>query len=252
MIVSTDAIVLQSMKYGDTSKIVTLYTRRYGKQKVIAKGVRSAKSHAGASLEPMTISSVVFYKKENRELSLLSKSEIAVPLKNIASVEEKMIAGLALIELLSVSMHDEHEDEPMFDLSVLALREIDGAPKNPLNVFIGFVLEFIGRHGYSLSLERCAKCGTPTDEGHGSLRFQLSEGTVICPDCAESFALSGMPLSRGALKSLLFLKNASLEQTTALTLNVALRDEVLGVLFAYMKYHIAGMRTLRTLSLFYT
>ena len=37
MIVSTNAIVLRSMKYGDTSKIVTVYSRKYGKMKVIAK-----------------------------------------------------------------------------------------------------------------------------------------------------------------------------------------------------------------------
>lgn len=252
MIVQTDAIVLHAMKYGDTSKIVTLYTRRYGKQKVIAKGVRTANNRAGASLEPMTIASVVFYKKHNRELSLLSKSEIAVALKNITSVEEKMITGLTLIELLSIAMHDEHEDEPMFELSIEALCEIDRAPRNPLNIFIGFILGFIHRHGYSLTLDRCAQCGTPTSEGQGNLRFQLSEGTVICPSCAEAFALSGMPLSRGALKSILYLSKSTLAECTGLTLNVALRDEVLEVLMAFMKYHVAGMRTLRTLSLFYT
>ena len=63
MIVSTDAIVLRSMKYGETSKIVTLYSKKFGKIKVIAKGARSAKSKFGASLEPMMHSSVIFYKK---------------------------------------------------------------------------------------------------------------------------------------------------------------------------------------------
>lgn len=252
MIVSTDAIVLHAMKYGDTSKIVTLYTRKFGKVKVIAKGVRSAKNHAGASLEPMTIASVVFYKKQNKDLFLLSKSEIALPLKNLVSAEEKMLAGLALIELLSVTMHDEHEDEAMFELTVQALCEIDRAEKNPLNVFIGFILGFIRRHGYSLTLDRCMQCGIEPNEGEGHLRFQLSEGTVVCPSCAESFALSGMPISRGAVRSLQYLAQVELGQTTSLSLGVAIRDEVIELLMAFMKYHLAGMRTLRTLSLFYT
>jgi DNA repair protein RecO (recombination protein O) len=252
VIVSTEAIVLHAMKYGETSKIVTLYTRLYGKQKVIAKGVRTAKNRVGASLEPMTIASAVFYKKQNRDLSLLSKCEIAVPLKNIFSVEEKMIAGLALIELLSVTMHEEHEDEPVFLTAVEALREIDRAPKNPLNVFISFVLGLIHRFGYSLTLDRCMQCGAPAEETKGTLRFQLSEGTVVCQSCAESFALSGMPLSLGALKSLQFLMRSTPAESTSLTLSTRVRDEVLEILFAFMKYHIAGMRTLRTLSLFYT
>src|SRR3989304_672478 len=105
MIVSTDAIVLRSMKYGDTSKIVTLYSRKYGKIKVIAKGARSAKSKYGASLEPMTHSSIVIYKTEHRELHLLSKCEIASPFHKLNDDGDKMVVGLALVEIVNMVMH---------------------------------------------------------------------------------------------------------------------------------------------------
>ncbi len=251
MIVSTDAIVLHAMKYGDTSKIVTLYTRKYGKLKVIAKGVRTAKNKVGASLEPMTISSAVFYKKQNRELSLLSKCEIAIPLKNIFAVEENLAAGLAVIELLSMTMHDEHEDEQLYCSVVETLCEIDRAQINPMNVFIAFVMSFIHRIGLSLTLDRCLHCGSAMEETTGNARFQLSEGTIVCASCAATSAHSGMPLSMGALKSLLYLARVSLAQSTVLTLSISARDEVLEVLQAFMRYHIAGMRPLRSLSLLY-
>lgn len=251
MIVSTDAVVLHAMKYGDTSKIVTLYTRKYGKLKVIAKGVRSAKNKVGASLEPMTIASAVFYKKQNRELSLLSKCEIATPLKNIFAVEEKMTVGLALIELLSMTMHDEHEDEPLYCSVVDTLREIDRAESNTVNVFIAFIMSFIHRLGLSLTLDACVHCGRPMDASSGNPRFQLSEGTVVCASCAGTSAHSGMPLSLGSLRSMQYLLRAPLRQSTTLTLSVAVRDEVLEILQAFMRYHIPGMRPLRSLAMLY-
>ena len=79
MIESTDAIVLRAIKYGDTSKIVTLYTRRFGKVAVIAKGARSAKSKFGSALEPMSLIQAVFYRKENREVQLLSQADLLHP-----------------------------------------------------------------------------------------------------------------------------------------------------------------------------
>ncbi len=104
MIVSTDAIVLRSMKYGETSKIVTLYSQKFGKIKVIAKGARGAKSRFGASLEPMTHSSVILYKKEERELNLLSKSEITKSFLKFGSSGDRLATGLAVVELVNMVM----------------------------------------------------------------------------------------------------------------------------------------------------
>ena len=121
MIVSTDAIVLRSMKYGETSKIVTLYSKKFGKIRVMAKGARSAKSKFGASLEPMMHSSIILYKKEQRDLHLLSKSELSRPFLKFGGNGDRLAAGLALVELVNLVMHDEEENLPMFGLLVEAL-----------------------------------------------------------------------------------------------------------------------------------
>ena len=77
MLVTTEAIVLRSRKHGETSKIVTLYSREYGKVDVIAKGARDIKSKFGGALEAFAESRIVFYKKDKPEaaLYLLSKAE---------------------------------------------------------------------------------------------------------------------------------------------------------------------------------
>lgn len=59
------AVVVRTMKYGETSKIVTLYSLRAGLIKLIAKGVRKAKSRLGGILEPLNVVEVIFITKHS-------------------------------------------------------------------------------------------------------------------------------------------------------------------------------------------
>ena len=52
-VVHTEAIVLRTIDYSETSRIVTLFTRELGKTGIMAKGARAAKSRFGSTLQPM-------------------------------------------------------------------------------------------------------------------------------------------------------------------------------------------------------
>ena len=49
-----EAIVLRTHKLGEADRIITLLTRRTGRVRAVAKGVRRTKSKFGARLEPGT------------------------------------------------------------------------------------------------------------------------------------------------------------------------------------------------------
>ena len=61
MLYKTEGIVLKSMEYQEADKIVTIFTKDYGKITAIAKGVRKTKSKFGSSLEILTHSVFLFY-----------------------------------------------------------------------------------------------------------------------------------------------------------------------------------------------
>ena len=75
-IVQTDALVLRSHRLGETSLIVTLFTRDFGLMRCVAKGARGGKSRFGAALEPGVSIAAVVYRKLTRDLQLLSKADI--------------------------------------------------------------------------------------------------------------------------------------------------------------------------------
>ena len=71
-LIKTTALLLRSLRFGDTSRIVTVLTPEYGKWSAVAKGVRGPKSRFGASLEILTLSSLVVYYRRGRDLQLIS------------------------------------------------------------------------------------------------------------------------------------------------------------------------------------
>ena len=56
-VLTDEAIVLGARPYSNTSLIVTFLTKEQGKVRLVARGVRSAKSRVGVALEPASESS---------------------------------------------------------------------------------------------------------------------------------------------------------------------------------------------------
>ena len=75
-LIKTEAVVLRTRKQGETSKILSLYTKNFGKISVIAKGARSIKSKYLGALETLNYISIIIYRKEQRSLQYLREADI--------------------------------------------------------------------------------------------------------------------------------------------------------------------------------
>ncbi len=166
MIVESEAIVLRARKQGETSKIVTLYTRAFGKVNVIAKGARELKSKFGGALEMFARANVVFYKKERPEagLYLLSKADLQDSNGPILKNLDKIESATAMIELVLRAMHDEEEHPEVFDLLSSALAELSRSDENPLIAQFRFNLAFLRIMGFELGAEAARSLSAAANE----------------------------------------------------------------------------------------
>lgn len=249
----TEAVVLRSMKYLESSKIVTLYTSEYGKVSVIAKGARQKKSKYGAALEPMTHCSVVVYRKEGRNLQILGESDIIHSFRRIGEDLDKMSAGLAVIELTNHVTHEEEKNPPLFRLLVNTLSYLDGMPVPPSLVLSHYELHLTSILGFHPSFDRCAACGKDTG-GHvkikSDVRIQIESGGCLYGECSHQstvgYRLSGtaFELLRSLLHSpeLIALEHLRIDKNT--------EGEIQGFLWTYMQYHIPGIRALKSQKIF--
>ncbi len=274
MITKTDAVVLKSMNYRDSSKIVTFYTRRFGKVKCIAKGARQLKSKFGAGLEPITRVSLVLYKKEHRDLQLVSQCDAVKTYKSIHSELERLAVALAVLELVNHLAHDEEGNDALYNLLIEILDEIERATKNCLNLFFAFEIRCASLFGFSPDLEHCLSCRRSLDDigVDGSAIFQLSKGSVVCGRCSgKSGAVKAAPLlpknavrgrlaarsadegnvrvSVGTLKALHRLLTARLESVSAIALTTTAGNEIDGTLRLYLRQHFEDLKPIKSLDI---
>lgn len=151
MIVTSDAIVLKSQKQGDSSKILSLFTREKGLIKVIAKGARTQKK-SQFSTEILSINSIDYYQKRSSDLHTLSRSErIANTNKIITSYVHTNIA-IMILESLLQSLHIESHHEELYDKTVLILQKLNDLPTNPFTLFLLHQLILAEEIGFELDL----------------------------------------------------------------------------------------------------
>jgi DNA repair protein RecO (recombination protein O) len=79
MIQRTEAVILKTQNWSESSRIVHAFTRKFGRMKFMAKGVRRTKSKFGAAFDPGTLSQIVFYRSIRSEIHTASEAELSGP-----------------------------------------------------------------------------------------------------------------------------------------------------------------------------
>jgi DNA repair protein RecO (recombination protein O) len=191
-LVSTPAIVLSTLRYSETSKIVRLATREYGVQSVIAKGALRPKSRFGAALQLLSEGQAQFVLKEHRELHILTGFDLRQLHVGLATELERYAVACALGEvMLRFAPPDPHSES--FDLLRHALEELEVAHL-PTVEPLGYRLlwQMVSVLGFEPSLDACVMDGTPLPE-NGPLPFSTHEGGALCPVCAAQHGATELP-----------------------------------------------------------
>jgi DNA repair protein RecO (recombination protein O) len=214
-LVSTDAIILQVFRYGDTSKILRLLTRTSGVQSVIAKGAANPKTKYGGILEPFTEGIAAFYARENRDLQTLGSFELTRS-RQALGANLVRFGGASLIAELIMRAGIEEPDEQLYDAVSAMLDRIAGATADAVeSIVLGETWVLIAQLGFAPALDECISCGREIGPDE-DVSFDYTAGGVRCGDCA-----SGMPgrivpaAARMALMALMRGEHLILERTAA-------------------------------------
>ncbi len=246
MIVRTDAVVVKSMKYRETSKIVTLYTRSFGKVSVVAKGARDMKSKFGGALEPMTHISAVFYKKPHRELHLISHADILEEFHRLHTDYERLNVGYAVIDLLNSVMHGEEEHPAVYRLLLDTLGAIDAGTKNLVNVLYYYEVRLAALLGFAMVLDRCGICGAAIGERTGdSLGFNPIQGSMVDERCGGN-SDRWIRVSLSSVRILQRLSQVTIDGALSIEMSDASRKNIDKVIRAHFGAHIEATRRMQS------
>lgn len=262
MLTKTEAVVLKSMKYRDTSKVVTFYTKEYGKIKGIAKGARTAKNKYGSSLEPMTKACLVLYKKEHRDLHLISQCDAIDSFRHLSEDLDRLSMALAVLELVNQVTHDEERKPVLYNLLVEILSALDCSTKNYANYLQAFRLRLAAIYGYAPNFDQCGTCGKPiaTEKDEKRFEFQIARGAIVCNRCLSRQSVQrnrtgqffgNASLSVQGLQVFRRLFNALTSSLGNIEYDARTGNEIDTILRLYMRYHLEGLKPLKSTEMFF-
>ncbi len=202
-LVTTPAIVLSTLRYSETSKIVRLATREAGVQSAIAKGALRPRSRFGASLQILSEGQAQLLCKDHRELHTLAAFDLTCLHLGLAADLGRYATASALAEvMLRFAPPDGHPES--YDLLREALGALECACAETLEP-LGFRLlwHLVSVLGFAPSLGACVRDGAPLPED-GGLPFSTKEGGALCGPCAAQHGATQLPPeARAALAALL-------------------------------------------------
>lgn len=228
-IIRTEAVVLRSLDYGETSQIVTLFTKKKGKLGVMAKGARRPKSSFGATLQPMAYTQVVFYYKPTRTLQTLSESSHVESFHRLRRSLTSITVGLRIVELVDALMETEDPHPDVFALLVRALRRLNEAGARAPNVWPYVQLRLARVLGVGPAVERDRVDAVTGEEGV----LSLVDGGVFPDDASPAKPRSA---SRAALRAYAVCARADLDTVMRLEMSPSVRREVEALVRDFLRY----------------
>jgi DNA repair protein RecO (recombination protein O) len=199
----TPAIVLSSIRYSETSKIVRLATREHGVQSAIAKGALRPRSRFGAALQSLSEGQARLLMKDHRELHVLASFDLLRLHVGLAGNLERYATASALAEvMLRFAPADRHPES--YDLLREALTRLELTPSAELQS-LGFrvLWQMVSVLGFAPALYACVRDGTELP-AEGGLAFSTREGGALCPACAAGHGATQLPAeARADLGSLM-------------------------------------------------
>src|SRR5690349_1522114 len=231
-----DAMVLRVQKLGESDRIVTMLTRRHGRVRAVAKGVRRTTSRFGARLEPFGHIDVQWI--EGRSLHVVSQVEgLDLYGKRFLDDYPRYTAASAIVE--TAERLTPVEQEPslrLFLLTIGALRVLAEGGHAGTLVLDAYLLRAMGLAGWAPALRECAVCGTP-----GAHRaFSVPAGGCVCPDCRPPGAARPAPATVELMAALVEADWASADASES-----GPRKEASGLIAAHLQWHLErGLRSL--------
>ncbi|MGH9400586.1 MAG: DNA repair protein RecO [Terriglobia bacterium] len=176
----TEAIVLRTYRLGEADKIVSLFSRQFGRLRAVAAGAQRPKSRYGGVLEPLTYVRLWLFERENRDLLRMNSAELLESFFSMQGDYRVQLAAQYMAEVSERLLPERETNERAFRLLLAVLRGLktSGSIEKPLLYFNYWILRL---GGFLPELNQCSQCGrTLTDEpvyyGGESLR-------VVCSNC---------------------------------------------------------------------
>ncbi|MFM1651499.1 DNA repair protein RecO [Brevibacillus sp. B_LB10_24] len=232
MLVKWEGIVIRSTDYGESSKVITVYTREHGKVGLMARGAKKPKSRLAAVSQLFTHGFFLCKKSPGPGMPDLSQGEIADAYSDLRQDLFRTAYAAYIAELLD-RLTPENEANPyLFQLLLLTYRYLDEG-KDPEVLSRIFESKMLVVAGIRPHLQGCVRCGAQ----EGPFVFSVTQGGLLCPDCRASDP-HAIAISEAVWKLLRLFQLFDLERLGEIELKDATRSQLRHVMRRFIDEHL--------------
>lgn len=223
-----DALVIRSRQFGESDRVLTLFSRELGKLQAVAKGVRKPKSRQRAGAQLFTYGDFLIHR--GKSLDTVSQCSPKESFPHLWNDLDRSLAASGMAELLDLSTIQEQPNPELFTLTLTCLFLLEEF--DPPLVLCAFALKLMGILGYRPLLGECVSCGDSI-KGERFL-FSPEAGGTLCVLCQEGY--SGRWIRAGSIAFMRQLIRADLRKLDRLRWSPWMRQEILETLRVYVEH----------------
>lgn len=219
----TDAIVIQALHHTDTTMVVTMLTKDFGRTAmVVSTNRRGRKQSTMPLLAPLTLVTVAFNSHHGNRLPRITEIHCRYPLSTIPFNAVRRSIALFMGELLARALRDEGRDDNLYNLIDESIRLLDSGVAGEHNFHILFMYRLAAALGFEPD---------------------LTDATLPYFDMVEGIMTSALPLHRHYLMNYekeLFarLYRATFDNLGAIASNIDERTTLIKILEEYYRHHL--------------
>lgn len=241
MIIKTEAIVLKTVDYSESSIIATLFTREKGKVAVIAKGARKPKNKFSAFLVAGQLLEAVFYNKDSRSVQTLSELSYSEKLHSLRTDIEKMAIATITMELINQVIHENEENSDLFEFLKRSFVWVENQKEVPASLFPYIQLRVADYIGIGVQMDDPAEI-EQAETGY----LNISSG-ILSTTSVDSYSERFSQAQFAFVKKTLHSANASILR---IVMDAGELGGLIRIIDRYFTYHVEGLKQRRSDKIF--
>jgi DNA repair protein RecO (recombination protein O) len=195
-LISDEAFILRSLKFSESDRIVTFYSKSSGKIKGVAKGASKSRKRFGGTLEPLTEVRVTYFEKEGRELARIDHCDLIASHVAIQKQLKYYYALSYIAEITDLFSRVNEKDEKFYRLIKAIVKSLEEGVTLAICIRY-FEIWTLKLQGLLPSLTHCSHCGAEIEK-KGGIFFQQSHD-FVCSDCSKRYEQNLMKLNKETL-----------------------------------------------------
>ncbi len=227
MLKDVEGIVLKERDYGESSKILDVFTKEYGLIGIISKGSKKVKSTLSGVSTRLTYGLFHIYYKEDK-LSTLTSVDVYNPFINIKNSVINIGFATYLSELVYQVLKQSIKKEEIFDLFINSLLKINEL-YDPLVITNILELKMLTYLGVEPVLDKCSKCGKLTD----IVTISSYDNGLLCKNCRTNEKIVDLK----TIKYLRMYYYLDISKITKIEMDTKIKNQIDDFLTEYYNSH---------------